>query len=440
MAKSRVKPNLVFADAQGNIYDHPDLLMLHRKGGELAQPKPDEIMPLPEESELFLLPARRALGLDPESGQVEALEENAVAAFISPGHTLTGTTAYLTHTDDACTPPVLPLFAYGAVGFANGRFWVAAKQVDTDRRQIFTNMPRKRIEQGAHRLLRKYPENRLVKHLSHCALGSCCPAARNLCLGRYEAPLPTARACNASCVGCISLQPEDAGFPSTQQRISFRPTVNEILEIMFEHAEHEPRAVYSFGQGCEGEPLTESELITEAVAAFRARGGIGTVNINTNASLPHTLPGLARAGLSSIRVSLNSTRPGLYEAYYRPKSYSFADVVESIATAKDAGLFVSLNLLYFPGVTDTEEELEALQHLVVQHGVDFIQLRNLNLDPERYMQLAEPFLNSPSTGLLHFRKRLRKAAPNLGFGYFNPFLLEGKRAAPYGLDTGNNHS
>jgi len=430
MSKSKPRPLLVFADAQGNIYDHPELLMLCRKGEALAQPRPDELIPLPEDSDLFLLPGRMAVGLDPENGQVEALQERAVAAFVCPGHTLAGLAAF--HVDhDGPPPPVLPLFAYGAVGYAEGRFWVCAKKVDEDKRQVFTRIPRKRIEQGANRWLRRFPDNRLVKHLSHCALGYCCPAARNLCLGRFEAPLPTSRACNAACVGCISLQDEDSGFPSTQNRISFRPTAKEIMQIMLEHGGSEARPVYSFGQGCEGEPLTEAPLIAEAVGKFRKAGGAGTVNINTNASLPDTLPDLAAAGVNSIRVSCNSARSELYEAYYRPRSYTFDDVLQSIRTAKGLGMFVSLNLLYFPGVTDTEEELQALQELTADGAVDFIQLRNLNLDPDMYMQLASPHIASPSMGLQHFRKRLAKASPHLGFGYFNPFLQEGKRAGPY---------
>lgn len=429
MSKSKPSPRLVFADAQGSIYDHPQLLMLCRKGESLAQPRPDEIMPLPQDSDLFLLPGRKALGLDPQSGQVEAMQENAVAAFVSPGHTLAGLAAF--HRDQQHQPPVLPLFAYGAVGYAQGRFWVCAKKVDDDRRQVFSNIPRKRIEQGAARWLKRFPQNRLVKHLTHCALGYCCPAARNLCLGRFEAPLPTAQACNANCVGCISQQPESSGFPATQQRIGFRPSPQEICEIMLEHGSREARPVFSFGQGCEGEPLTEAALLAEATAMFRHAGGAGTVNVNSNASLPGTLPKLAQAGVNSIRVSLNSARQELYEAYYRPRNYDFNAVLQSIRTAKDLGMFVSLNLLFFPGVTDTEEELLALQELVINNGVDFIQLRNLNLDPDMYMDLTAAQTSSPSMGLQHFRKRLKKAKQDLGFGYFNPFLRNGRIDARY---------
>jgi wyosine [tRNA(Phe)-imidazoG37] synthetase (radical SAM superfamily) len=417
----KIAPCLVFADESGNIYDHPDLLMLCRRGSELTLPRPDELMPLPVDSEFFLLPGRGALGLDPETGQVEELEELAVAVFASPAHTLSASAAYQTRPG----APTLPLFAYGAVGFYQGQFYVCARRVDQDRRQEFASIPRERIETGARKLLAELPQNRLVRHLTSCALTYGCPAAKNLALGRFEAPLPTSRTCNARCVGCISYQPEDSGFPSTQNRIGFKPTDKEIIEVMRRHQGKERRPIYSFGQGCEGEPLTEAGLIASAVSRFRKAGGKGTVNINTNASLPGTLPELATAGVNSIRVSLNSVRKGPYEAYYRPNGYRFEDVLESIRAAKALGLFVSLNLLYFPGVTDCENEWDALNTLVRETQLDFIQLRNLNLDPELAMKLMAGFDFGPCMGLANFMKRLKKANPHLGFGYFNPYLEPG---------------
>lgn len=416
MGRDRISPQMVFADEQGNIFDHPHLKMLCRKGRSLELPRPDELIPLPEGSDFFLLPKRRAIGLDPDTGLVECLEENAVAAFVCPGYTISSTAAYQTNQ----IAPKLPLFAYGALGFVQGRFYVCAKRVDLDTRQVFLGIPQKRIQDGAHRWLKTFPKNRLVTHLAKCALTYCCPAARNLALGRFEAPIPTAQACNARCIGCISHQPEDSGFPATQNRINFRPTAKEICEIMDEHARHERRPIFSFGQGCEGDPLTEAETIIKAVSQFRAHHGPGTVNVNTNAGIPSAIVPLAQAGLSSIRVSLNSARIGVYESYYRPQSYRFSDVVASMELAKQNNLFVSLNYLFFPGINDTEEELEALSLLIDQTHLDFIQMRNLNLDPDVYLGL----MPEPGTcmGLSHFIKRLKKNHPWLRFGYFNPYL------------------
>ncbi len=421
MAHDDLRPHLVVADAQGNIYDHPDLLMVCRRGSQWGLPRPDEMMPLPPESELFYLPGRRAAGLNEESGEIETLDELAVAAFAAPAHTLTAHPAYVSH-DNA---PLLPLFAYGAVGFAKGRFYICAKKVDEDPRQEFRHVKKSVLTQKVRELMRTYPENRLMQHImQQCVMRYDCPAARNLALGRHEAPLPTSRVCNARCVGCISQQEADSPIVTTPQcRLEFCPSPQEIVEVMRHHEAQElEKPIYSFGQGCEGEPLTEAATLIEAVRLFRNGGGRGTVNLNSNASIPDAIEELGRVGLTSLRVSLNSAREEAYNAYYRPKGYTFAHVRQSLCKAREQNVFTSLNLLYFPGITDTEEEIDALSHIVGSTGVSFIQLRNLNIDPEMYLDLLKDIPMGPAVGFRNFKKRLRKMCPWLKFGYFNPWL------------------
>lgn len=421
MASGSIRPYLVVADPQGNIYDHPELLMVCRRGQEFALPRPDELIPLPEESELFLLPGRQAIGLDPETGSLELQEELAVAAFAAPAHTLTAHPAY----EKQSGAPMLPLFAYGAVGYAKDRFYICAKKVDNDPRQVFTAIPPALLRKKADKLMRLYPQNRLVQHLvTKCALTYSCPAARNLCLGRYEAPLPVSRTCNARCIGCISQQEEGSRICATpQNRMAFTPSAEEIVEVMQYHASNETKApIFSFGQGCEGEPLTESRLLIESVQRYRQSGGKGTINLNSNASMPDAVSALAESGLSSLRVSLNSVRAEPYERYYRPKGYTFSDVRESIRRAKAGGVYVSLNLLYFPGFSDTQLESDALVKLIQEEKVDCVQLRNLNIDPEYYLELMGGIETGPTTSFANFRKRLKKDCPWLHIGYFNPFV------------------
>jgi pyruvate-formate lyase-activating enzyme len=246
-----------------------------------------------------------------------------------------------------------------------------------------------------------------------------CPAARNFALGRWEMPLPTSAACNSRCVGCISLQPEDA-YPATQERINFIPSVEEIVALAVPHLENAERPVASFGQGCEGEPLTNPRLLLEAVRAIRNRTARGTLNLNTNASLPGAIAELFDAGLDSVRVSINSALAERYNAYYQPVNYRFEDVVQSISIAAAKGRWASINYLVFPGVTDVESEFNALCRLIEETGLSMIQWRNLNIDPEDYrarMAVAEAPL-----GLEVVMQEVRRRYPHVRFGYFNPCL------------------
>jgi pyruvate-formate lyase-activating enzyme len=409
---------LVAADPSGSIVDVPGLVALGRGGDALRPLSRAECIPLPPGSELFLLPGRAPLaaGASGAVGTVEGL--TAAAAFLAPAHTQFLTPAYATGPG----APRLPLFAYTAVGWHRGRFWVPAARVDPDRRQDVGEFDQAEIARRARALRRRHRANRLWQHLLGCALCSGCPAARNLVLGRWEAPLPTSPSCNARCLGCLSLQPAGSCCPATQDRIAFSPAVEEILEVAVPHLERAPRAVASFGQGCEGEPLLAAPLIEEAVRQIRRRTARGTVNLNTNASRPEALARILAAGLDSVRVSLNSARPELYRAYARPRGYGFGDVVASMEAVKRHGRFLSLNYFVFPGVTDDPAEWAALRALLRQVRPDLIQWRNLNLDPAWYWETARPFAGGAPLGIPEILRRVRREFPSVRFGYFNPPL------------------
>lgn len=414
---------MLAADAQGNITENPRLLMMASRGGKCYTPSPDDLIPLPPESELFLLPGRRALGFNPKTGKPEISGGTAVAAFAAPAYTLSAHPAYKSGPD----APALPLFAYGAVGYAAGRFWICAVKTDNDPRQVFSKVRAGQIEAGCELLLKTWPENRLVEHLvNNCVRRYGCPAARNFALGRYEAPLPSSQSCNARCLACISaVQKESPVEITPQSRLTFTPSAEELAEVMRIHESREKmRPIYSFGQGCEGDPLMNAFLLAESIGLFRRMGGAGTINLNTNGSVPDAIPLLADRGLTSVRISLNSSQPDLYESYYRPSGYNFNNVVQSVRAARQAGLYISLNLLFFPGLTDTREELDSLIKFCSQNGVSMIQWRNLNIDPGWLLERMGRGL--PSIGLKAFMKKLKKACPWLNYGYFNPYL--GNRA------------
>jgi pyruvate-formate lyase-activating enzyme len=319
---------------------------------------------------------------------------------------------------------VLPLFAYAAAGWGGEGFVAAALRVDLDPRQDIAHFDSAEVARRTRERLARDPGNRLLQHLGRCSLSYGCPAARNLFLGRWEAPLPTSPTCNARCLGCISLQ-EGSGVCATQERIDFVPTVEEVCGVAVPHLQRAARAVASFGQGCEGEPLMQWRLLEASARRVRRATARGTLNLNTNASLGEPLLALRDAGLDSIRVSLNSCRPEYYRRYYRPRGYDLDDVRRAACGFKAAGGFVSLNYFLLPGFTDEPEELKALCAFLGETGADLIQLRNLNIDPEWYLSGIGYAPAEEPLGVLAWLDLLRKRFPALVFGYYNPCLDPG---------------
>lgn len=413
------KPAVVFADGSGQVMDMPGVRAVGRSGRAIGPVDPSDLIPLPPGSNLYLLPGRMAVGFASE-GKLEAAGDccQAVAAFLPPGYVALSLAAFKKERG----APLLPLYCYCAVCWHKGGFHVAAVRVDDDQRHDPAQFDPARVKRAVARCLKSHPGNRLIRHHGEvCAIRYQCPNAMNYFLGRWEAPVAVSGGCNASCIACISEQKSDA-INAPQERIGFVPTVKEIVELAVPHLEKAPKAIVSFGQGCEGEPLLRWKLIEEAIREIRRQTSQGTLHINTNGSLPDAVGRLAQAGLDSIRVSLNSARKPLYEAYHRCNGYEFSDVTETMLVAKKAGLWLSLNYLTFPGVTDDEAEYNVLGSLLRHVCPDMIQWRNLNIDPDVYMDVVADAVKGRAKpmGLARLFQRIHREFPSVRHGYFNP--------------------
>jgi MoaA/NifB/PqqE/SkfB family radical SAM enzyme len=317
--------------------------------------------------------------------------------------------------------PTLPLFCYTAVGWDNNTFYVPAVRIEQDIRQECSGFDDTKVKQGVSHLLEAYPKNRLVAHLANnCALTYHCPAARNYFMGRWECPIPSSPACNANCIGCISFQPAEESIVSTQDRLTFKPTAEEIIEYTVPHLETAPYPIVSFGQGCEGEPLLMWETIREAIIEIRKHTSKGSININTNGSKPAAVKALCEAGLDSIRVSTNSARSEIYTPYYRPNNYKFEDIIESLKVVKSYGGWTSINYFVFPGMTDSVAEYEALRKLIIDTDLCMIQWRNFNIDPDWYLGKTGVAETGEILGVKQLMELIREEFPHLKFGYYNP--------------------
>jgi wyosine [tRNA(Phe)-imidazoG37] synthetase (radical SAM superfamily) len=411
-------PYLLYSDGKGNIFEDLSLYALGRAGWDAFPVEAEDWIVLPEGGNLYELPGRRGIGLDVISGELRLCEKGwAVAAFIPPAHTGLFIAAFETEKD----APTLPLFCYTAAGWYNDQFYVPAVRIEPDIRQECVGYDDKKIKTGSQHLIETYPHNRLVKHLMDtCCNTYHCPAARNFALSRWECPVPTSPACNANCIGCISFQPEEETIVSTQDRLTFRPTAEEIVEFTVPHLMNAPYPIVSFGQGCEGEPLLMWETIREAIIEIRKHTKRGSININTNGSKPDAVKALCEAGLDSIRVSTNSARKEIYTPYYRPNNYQFEDIVESLKVVHSFGGWSSINYFVFPGMTDTEAEYEALRTLIRETGLSMIQWRNFNIDPDWYLGQIGVTETGDMLGIKQLMSLIREEFPQLKFGYFNP--------------------
>jgi pyruvate-formate lyase-activating enzyme len=416
MTRNKPLPRLLYANDKGRFFDAPGLALAGMSGGHRIQLTWDDLIPLPLGSDLFMLPGRSPIGYDEETRSFAELDDlHTVTAFVAPAYTLRAHVAFRSRPG----AEAIPLNAYAPVGFHDGRYYVPAFRVDPDPRQDCERLDFDRMAKNRDEDLAQFgPDNRALNQMIQCAFETGCPAARNYFHRRWEAPMPTSVACNARCVGCLSFQPKGVP-PSPMNRLKCPPKAEELAALMVPHLEKAEEAVASFGQGCEGEPLTQASLLEETLRLIRSKTSRGTLNLNTNASRPKVVEALFGAGLDSIRVSLNSAQEDLYLRYHRPVDYTFEDVRESLRIARRLKKFVSLNYFVFPGVSDQEMEALALLDLLDETRPDFIQMRNLNMDPDQYLETVGRPLKK-GLGVDRLMEMVHSRFPSIRFGYYNP--------------------
>jgi pyruvate-formate lyase-activating enzyme len=406
-------PYLIYCTPEGEIHEETRLRALAYDNHPLES---SDLIPLPDGVTLSMMPDRLAVG-ENRSGERKVIDLArgwAAAALLPIGYTRTMLPAYEKVPD---TDP-LPFFGYSAVAGINGRLYVAAIQTDDPRKWHPRAFNKRVLNRLVHKKQAELPENRIVAQHAHCALDYSCPTASNLFFGRWEMAIAVSPGCNARCIGCISKQ-EEEDLISPQDRLTFIPSIDEILEVAIPHLVHAEDAIVSFGQGCEGEPLLQWRRIEQAIKRMRAHTEKGVININTNASNPRWLQRLYDAGLDTIRVSTISGHPETYTAYYRPLGYTFEDVKESLRRARDAGVYSSINLLSFPGMIDREREVEALLSFVKETGLRLIQLRNLNIDPEVLLPRMPVFDSmGKALGMRTMLEIIKQELPEVEIGNF----------------------
>ncbi|MGA8473698.1 MAG: radical SAM protein [Candidatus Cybelea sp.] len=346
-------------------------------GGLVREALLGELLPAPAATLKMMLPQRRPLTtIGPIAGRT------AMAVALPAGYTRLLLPSYAAAHD----APPLPLFGYTFAAVVGERLHVAAMRTDESEDWTPRRFAKGELEGLIADRLSRDSSNGVLRQVALCSREYGCFTAQNVFLERGEAALPVSPKCNARCIGCISELEPDVGMPSPQVRIADEAAAQDLAGVGVYHLERVEEGIVSFGQGCEGEPLLRSVTIARAIAAIRGSRSNGTINLNTNGSQPAALARCIDAGLDAVRISLNSFRPRVYAAYYRPLGYGLDEVFESIRIAISRKLRVSLNLLTHPGVTDDEDEIAAMGEFLKGCPVAMVQTRTLNIDPAIYFE------------------------------------------------------
>ncbi|MGI6413560.1 MAG: radical SAM protein [Syntrophomonadaceae bacterium] len=416
----------LYSNQKGQILEHPEFEMLGRSGNQWVVPDRYNMIPLPKGAALVSLPNQIPVGI--ANGSLKGLDSdplhpgrqvNAVAALLPQGFTRTLLPSGVNIKPDQ----VLPLYGYAAIGLKGDQIYVAAIKTDKHHKWHPAHYNTNRLPVRINKMVKKYPENRILKQLVHCSLEYGCYTAQNLFYQRWEAGIPTSNVCNASCIGCIS-QSHHPSLNSPQNRLTIKPELKEIVELGIEHLNKANDGIISFGQGCEGEPSLNDGLLAQAIRQIRDETGKGTININTNAGYSHGIKQLCRAGLDTMRVTVFSFNRQNYRRYHNPRGYDLSDVIKSIVYARESNTRVDLNLLTFPGFTDREEEIDYLFDFLSHHPwIHMIQFRNLNIDPDFFVK----HFNSDNSGIGIDRliSLIQKEFPNTKIGSYTHPVKKG---------------
>ena len=400
----------LYATEDGEIFDAPNILPMGRIGDKNVPLKEEDLIPLPDGADLMFLPGRKAVGMM-EDGEVVPILGYAVAALLPQGFTRLYLPAYEKDEDSP-----LPIYGYTAAVLVNDEIYVAAMKTDESESWNPLNYNTPELKKLIKRVKADLPRNSIVENLQKCALKWHCLTAQNLFYRRFEAGVPVSPVCNANCLGCISLQTSQM-CPAPQSRIKKSPAVKEIVEVMLYHLDFAPNAMVSFGQGCEGDPSLAADIVATAIERVRERTKRGKINMNTNGGFTEGVKKIVDAGLNNMRLSIISPTEEIYEAYYRA-NYSLDDVKTSIKYAMEKGVYVSLNLLTFPGLNDREEEVNAWIDFFKELPVPMIQIRNLNMDPDFLLErLPKP--KGKMLGTKRFIDILKNNFPNMIIGSFS---------------------
>ncbi|MBB5334936.1 radical SAM protein [Pectinatus brassicae] len=387
---------LLYADDSGDIFDAPGVAAMGKSGTKNIALSKKDLIPLPEDAELIALPQRMPLG--EKNNELLPILGQAVAAILPAGYIRLYAPAFAKEE----VAEELSAEAYTAVALYKGEIYAAAAYTEFDDMWDSSRYNTESLAGLINQTKRDLPQNNLVNKMAEYALELYSCTAQNLFYRRWETEIPVTECCNAKCLNCL--------LEAQSDEVDSIAIAQEMADVGTYHLSNGNDAVLSFGHNCEGEPALIADDIAAAIKMIRSKTDKGQININTNAGNTAAIMKIVDAGLDRMCVNIISAIPENYKAYYR-SDYDFDDVMQSLIYAKSKGVYITLDMLYFPGFNDDKKEAAAWRKFLRKTSVDKIQVRNLNIDPDVFLAVM-PQLED-ALGLKMFLGGLKGEFPDM---------------------------
>ncbi len=123
-----------------------------------------------------------------------------------------------------------------------------------------------------------------------------------------------------------------------------------------------------------------------------------------------------KSGLKSVLLTLNAAQSSAFDALNALSNLTFHAFKSVLKLARRFAVNIILDYQVFPGFTDHPNEINALKGLVSEFGVHRLQLTNLGVDPEWYIdELKLLDLSRAQIGMAQWLKILGEWPVQLGY-------------------------
>ncbi len=139
-----------------------------------------------------------------------------------------------------------------------------------------------------------------------------------------------------------------------------------------------------------------------------------TFNLNINSFAVDKLNRSLNEFIDSLSFDITSCNPD----FLKKESISFDNMTKCFELAEKNNLFISINLLTLPGFTDSTKEYEKTVEFLNTFKIEYLKLRELKTVPHKFFQ-ENKIESSEILGLKNMLKYIKKRCKRVKMGYFS---------------------